>query len=117
MFKKIINKDVLIYVSMTLSFLAISLSIWSMTLGKQKIAYVNVPKIIGNYIDTQVAQKTDEIQMGLESKVFMQSLESSLDDVSKKHKALILISDAVVKGGIDLTDVVQRKTIIGNNRG
>ncbi len=103
---------------MQVSLLAYFIGIMIITVGmalvllhhkENEIATVDVNGIIKHY--TQIISKSNDDSTTIEknTKLFIKQLEEEIHHLAKKKKVTLLVSEAVLTGATDYTDLIQKR--------
>ena len=72
-----------------------------------KLACVNVNKIVSEYIEQNKQSQQDDTQLAIQSSRFMDALEQTMHAYSKKNKVALVVSEAIITGAKDVTQVIR----------
>ena len=104
------RSKILLSLSLLLNIFALGVSITAFNAANKDVAHINVQQIVNKFIAKNKTLDLSHADLEQRSKAFMQSLELGLEELNKHHKT-ILVSGAVVKGGVDYTKALEQRLL------
>lgn len=74
---------------------------------KQEVVTVDLQKVITEEIQGNLKGAVSDEQREQRARLFANSLESALTQVSAEGKHIVMVAPAVIRGGVDVTDQVK----------
>lgn len=109
MFKNVISKDLFVTIFMQLSFGvlgALIVHVIFIRYSPPTIKTVNVSALENSFIQETVKQKLPKAELSKRVSIFARSLNQTINNMAKQKNVIIVPSEAVIAGGVDLTETV-----------
>ena len=74
-----------------------------------RIATVNITGIVTQFVKAETQQKHSSEELKKRSQSFGSELEKTLKAIAKKERLIVLPSEAVIDGAVDITERVQKQ--------
>jgi hypothetical protein len=89
--------------------LVFCLCIYEFTRDKSNVALVNINAIMNRYIHSMAKSTLDDQTLQSRTAIFMKKLEEELHRLAQEKKIGLLVSEAILVGGVDYTGEIEHR--------